>query len=94
MVTLPVTVVLSFWGPWNSASRMPPGATGPKSREAAVSRPIEFPGAKRPPDWSVVAGRVPLPPMVPPALTVRLAEDAIEPLTESLAPASTTVAPV
>ena len=58
------------------------------------SVPIELPGAKMPPDWMVVVGRVPVPPMVPPELTVRLEEDAIEPLTESLAPLATVVAPV
>ena len=91
MLTAPVTVVLSLWGPWISASRMPPE---PKFKEATVSWPIELPGARWPPAWIVVSGKVPLPPIMPSALTVRLAEVAIEPLTESLAPASTTVAPV
>ena len=53
-----------------------------------------LPGAKVPPDWMVVVGRVPVPPMVPPELTVTPEELAIEPSTKSLAPLAMVVAPV
>ena len=56
-----------------------------------VSVPIELPGESVPP-LIVVLPIVPLPPMVPPALTVR-AELAIEPFTDSVPPL-TVVAPV
>ena len=57
-----------------------------------VKRPIELPGASVPP-LMVVLPTMPLPPSVPPALTVSRLDDAIEPFTASV-PASTVVAPV
>jgi hypothetical protein len=54
--------------------------------------PIELPGESVPPLLMVVLPMMPLPPMVPPALTVR-AELAIEPFTDSVPPL-TVVAPV
>ncbi len=54
---------------------------------------MELPGARTPPLAMVVEGRKPVPPMVPPALTLSELDDAIEPFTDSV-PAFTVVAPV
>ena len=54
--------------------------------------PMPLPGASVPP-LITVDGNVPVPPIVPPVLTVSPLEDAIEPLTKSV-PALTVVAPV
>ena len=89
LVTFPVTLTLSFWGPWISASRMPL-----KFNEEAVVKPIELPGAIVPPDAIVVAGRLPVPLIVAPELTNNPDDCAIEPLTKSDVPLDTVVVPV
>ncbi|MCY1169360.1 hypothetical protein D9M73_93860 [compost metagenome] len=53
---------------------------------------MELPGARTPPEAMLVLPTVPLPPRMPPLLTVT-AELAIEPLTERV-PAETVVAPL
>jgi hypothetical protein len=57
-----------------------------------VKSPIELPGASVPP-LMVVSPTMPLPPSVPPVLTVNGLVGAVEPFTASV-PAPTVVAPV
>jgi hypothetical protein len=66
----------------------------PKARLPFTVRvPIELPGDSVPPPWICVVPTVPVPPSVPPALTMVRTDAEFEPFTPS-APAFTVVLPV